>query len=44
VGPEQVSTPSYRLLDITALGRQEDWEEPKGRTLDATPADPSYMS
>jgi predicted dithiol-disulfide oxidoreductase (DUF899 family) len=23
---------SYYLLDETALGRQEDWEEPKGRT------------
>lgn len=23
---------SYYLLDLTALGRQEDWEEPKGRT------------
>ena len=22
---------SYRILDLTALGRQEDWEEPKGR-------------
>ena len=40
----EVMMNGYRLLDITALGRQEDWEEPKGRTLDATPADPSYMS
>ena len=22
---------TYALLDITALGRQEEWEEPKGR-------------
>ena len=22
---------SYYFLDLTALGRQEDWEEPKGR-------------
>jgi hypothetical protein len=22
---------SYSFLDITALGRQEEWEEPKGR-------------
>lgn len=22
---------SYAYLDLTALGRQEDWEEPKGR-------------
>jgi predicted dithiol-disulfide oxidoreductase (DUF899 family) len=21
----------YAFLDLTALGRQEDWEEPKGR-------------
>ena len=25
---------SYYFLDLTALGRQEEWEEPKGR---ATP-------
>ena len=23
---------SYYFLDLTALGRQEDWEEPKGRS------------
>ena len=31
---------SYYFLDLTALGRQEDWEEPKGRVPsphDATP-------
>ena len=22
---------SYYFLDLTALGRQEEWEEPKGR-------------
>jgi predicted dithiol-disulfide oxidoreductase (DUF899 family) len=22
---------SYYFLDLTVLGRQEDWEEPKGR-------------
>jgi predicted dithiol-disulfide oxidoreductase (DUF899 family) len=22
---------SYSFLDLTALGRQEEWEEPKGR-------------
>ena len=22
------------VLDLTALGRQEDWEEPKGGTMD----------
>ena len=25
---------SYYFLDLTALGRQEDWEEPKGRAAD----------
>ena len=31
---------SYYFLDETALGRQEDWEEPKGRVIDARGADP----
>lgn len=26
---------SYRILDLTALGLQEDWEEPKGRAAAA---------
>ena len=26
---------SYYFLDLTALGRQEDWEEPKGRSESA---------
>ncbi len=30
-GTEQVGG-AYGILDMTALGRQEDWEEPKGRT------------
>jgi predicted dithiol-disulfide oxidoreductase (DUF899 family) len=29
-GDEQLGT--YTWLDMTALGRQEDWEEPKGRS------------
>jgi predicted dithiol-disulfide oxidoreductase (DUF899 family) len=29
-GAEQTGG-SYYFLDLTALGRQEDWEEPKGR-------------
>lgn len=29
-GAEQLGG-SYYWLDLTALGRQEDWEEPKGR-------------
>ena len=28
---------SYYFLDLTALGRQEDWEEPKGRSSGAAP-------
>ena len=31
---------SYYLLDETALGRQEEWEEPKGRATEATWRDP----
>jgi predicted dithiol-disulfide oxidoreductase (DUF899 family) len=33
-GTEQVGGTHY-YLDMTALGRQEDWEEPKGRSTDA---------
>ena len=33
---------SYSLLDITALGRQEDWEEPKGRAPRVHGADPTF--
>lgn len=40
----EVMMPGYHLLDITPLGRQEDWEEPKGRVPDPHPADPSYTS
>jgi predicted dithiol-disulfide oxidoreductase (DUF899 family) len=32
----------YSLLDITALGRQEDWEEPKGRAPRVHGADPTF--
>ena len=28
----------YALLDLTAFGRQEGWEEPKGRVPAASPA------
>ena len=31
---------SYYLLDETALGRQEEWEEPKGRADSARSATP----
>ncbi len=33
---------SYYLLDETALGRQEDWEEPKGRVESARGAVPDF--
>ena len=29
---------AYYFLDLTALGRQEDWEEPKGRAAGAPEA------
>jgi predicted dithiol-disulfide oxidoreductase (DUF899 family) len=33
---------SYYFLDLTALGRQEDWEEPKERVQDAHGAVPDF--
>jgi predicted dithiol-disulfide oxidoreductase (DUF899 family) len=33
---------SYYFLDLTALGRQEDWEEPKGRAASAHAASPDF--
>jgi predicted dithiol-disulfide oxidoreductase (DUF899 family) len=35
---------SYYLLDETALGRQEEWEEPKGRAASARDAVPDFAS
>jgi predicted dithiol-disulfide oxidoreductase (DUF899 family) len=35
---------SYYLLDETVLGRQEDWEEPKGRADDARAAVPNFAT
>jgi len=35
---------SYYFLDLTALGRQEDWEEPKDRTEHLRPAQPDFSS
>jgi predicted dithiol-disulfide oxidoreductase (DUF899 family) len=35
---------SYYFLDLTALGRQEDWEEPKGRSDSARSARPDFAS
>jgi predicted dithiol-disulfide oxidoreductase (DUF899 family) len=33
---------SYYFLDLTALGRQEDWEEPQGRAAAAHAASPDF--
>jgi predicted dithiol-disulfide oxidoreductase (DUF899 family) len=35
---------SYYLLDETALGRQEEWEEPKGRAAEAHANQPDFES
>jgi predicted dithiol-disulfide oxidoreductase (DUF899 family) len=35
---------SYYWLDMTALGRQEDWEEPKDRAIRARSAMPNFAS
>lgn len=35
---------SYYYLDNTALGRQEDWEEPKGRSSSARGNRPDFAS
>jgi len=35
---------SYYWLDLTALGRQEDWEEPSGRAETARAATPDFAS
>jgi predicted dithiol-disulfide oxidoreductase (DUF899 family) len=35
---------AYTFLDMTALGRQEDWEEPKGRVVPVRGGDPTFTS
>jgi predicted dithiol-disulfide oxidoreductase (DUF899 family) len=35
---------SYSFLDLTALGRQEEWEEPKGRVAEARPNVPDFTT
>jgi predicted dithiol-disulfide oxidoreductase (DUF899 family) len=35
---------TYAFLDLTALGRQEDWEEPKGRVPPVRGGDPTFSS
>jgi predicted dithiol-disulfide oxidoreductase (DUF899 family) len=43
-GTELTGGLTYPLLDLTALGRQEEWEEPKGRAASSREADPSFRS
>jgi predicted dithiol-disulfide oxidoreductase (DUF899 family) len=38
----EASGGSYGFLDLTALGRQEEWEEPKGRVDSARAAVPDF--
>jgi len=42
-GTEYVGN-AYTFLDMTALGRQEDWEEPKGRVTPVRGGDPTFLS
>ena len=42
-GTEYVGN-AYTYLDMTALGRQEDWEEPKGRSESVRVAEPNFAS
>jgi predicted dithiol-disulfide oxidoreductase (DUF899 family) len=35
---------SYYFLDLTALGRQEEWEEPKGRSESVRSATPDFSA
>ena len=35
---------SYYCLDLTALGRQEEWEEPEGRAVIERSASPDFAS
>ena len=35
---------SYYFLDLTALGRQEEWEEPKGRAAEPRGATPDFAA
>ena len=35
---------SYYFLDLTALGRQEDWEQPAGRTANVRGNQPDFVS
>ncbi|GAB3432526.1 DUF899 domain-containing protein [Flindersiella endophytica] len=41
-GTERIAD-TYALLDLTAFGRQEDWEEPKGRAPKVYAGDPRFI-
>jgi predicted dithiol-disulfide oxidoreductase (DUF899 family) len=40
-GTDQIGN-AYTLLDLTAFGRSEDWEEPRGRVAKPHGADPTF--
>ena len=42
-GAEQLGG-AYHYLDLTALGRQEEWEEPKGRAAVARSSQPGFSN
>jgi len=42
-GTEYIGS-AYTFLDLTALGREEDWEEPKGRVAPVRGGDPTLTS
>jgi len=42
--PLECTGGSYYLLDLTALGRQDEWEEPMGRSESARSATPDLAS
>jgi predicted dithiol-disulfide oxidoreductase (DUF899 family) len=39
---DELMIPTYALLDLTAFGRSEDWEEPAGRARVMHGADPTF--
>lgn len=43
-GVEAVGWAAYRFLDVTALGRQEDWEAPAGRVADPRGPNPNLST
>jgi predicted dithiol-disulfide oxidoreductase (DUF899 family) len=40
-GTDQIGN-AYSILDLTAFGRSEEWEEPKGRVATPHGADPTF--